>query len=325
MRILSGIQPSGDIHIGNYLGALKQWIALQKENECIYFVADLHSLTVPYDPKTLQKSITEKVIAYIAAGVDPEKSTIFIQSQIKEHPELCWMLNTICPIGELERMTQYKEKAKKFKDNVNVGLFDYPVLMAADILLYKTVGVPVGKDQTQHVELARTLARKFNQKFGKTFVEPKDILPKSGAKIMSLVDPSKKMSKTDTFQSYISLFEEPESIQKKIMSATTDSGKQIKYDPIKKPGISNLLTIYGLLENKPIKDIEKMFAKKGYSEFKKSLATTVINFLEPFRKKQKELLTREVYIKEILTRGKDKAQRIAQMTIQEVKEKMGLA
>lgn len=324
MKILSGIQPSGNIHIGNYLGALRQWIALQEENECIYFVADLHSLTVPYDPKTLQKSITEKVIAYIAAGVDPEKSVIFIQSQIKEHSELCWLLNTICPIGELERMTQYKEKAKKFKDNINAGLLDYPVLMAADILLYKTIAVPVGKDQTQHVELARTLARKFNQKFGKTFIEPKDILPKAGAKIMSLVDPSKKMSKTDLPQSYISLFEEPESIQKKIMSATTDSGKQIKYDLIKKPGISNLLTIYSLLENKPIKDIEKMFVKKGYSEFKKSLASTVINFLEPFRKKQKELLTREIYIKEILARGKDRAQRIAQMTIQEVKEKMGL-
>ncbi len=324
MRILSGIQPSGDIHIGNYLGALKQWIALQKENECIYFVADLHSLTVPYDPKTLQKSITEKVIAYIAAGLDPEKNTIFIQSQIKEHSELAWILNTICPIGELERMTQYKEKSKKFKDNINAGLLDYPVLMAADILLYKTVAVPVGKDQTQHVELARTLARKFNQKFGKTFIEPKDLLPKLGAKIMSLTDPKKKMSKTDLPQSYISLFEDPESIRKKIGSATTDSSSQIKYDTIKKPGISNLLTIYSLIENKPVKEIEKMFVGKGYSEFKKSLADSLINFLEPFRKKQKELLTRDVYIKEILSQGRDRAQKIAQLTMQEVREKMGL-
>jgi len=324
MRILSGIQPTGEIHLGNYLGALKQWIELQKENECIFFVADLHSLTVPYDPKTLQESINEKVISYIAAGLDPEKSTIFVQSQIKEHAELGWILNTICPVGELERMTQYKEKGKKYKDNVNAGLLDYPVLMAADILLYKAEGVPVGKDQTQHVELTRTLARKFNQKFGKTFIEPKDILPKLGSKIMSLTDPKKKMSKTDTPASYISLFEEPESIQKKIMAATTDSGKGIKFDPIKKPGISNLLTIYSLLEDKPMKDVEKQFHDRGYGDFKKSLAKVVVDFLEPFRKKRKEMAARDVYIKEILTRGREKAQRIAQTTMQEVKEKMGL-
>jgi tryptophanyl-tRNA synthetase len=324
MKILSGIQPTGDIHIGNYLGAIRQWIELQKGNDCIFFVADLHSLTVPYDPKTLQKSITEKVISYIAAGLDPEKSIIFVQSQIKEHTEFAWFLNTLCPIGELERMTQYKEKSKKFKDNINAGLLDYPVLMAADILLYKADAVPVGKDQVQHVELTRTLARKFNQKFGKTFPEPKDILPKAGAKIMSLVDPKKKMSKTDDPKSYISLFDSPEDIQKKIMSATTDSGKNIKYDPIKKPGISNLLTIYSLLDNKPIKDLEKKFKDKGYGDFKKSLAKVVIDYFDPFRKKQKELLSRDVYVKEILNRGREKAQRIAQVTIQEVKEKMGL-
>lgn len=324
MRILSAIQSTGDIHIGNYLGALRQWISLQDKNECIFFVADLHSLTVPYDPKTSQKSITEKVISYIAAGLDPEKSIIFIQSQIKEHSELCWLLNTICPVGELERMTQYKDKAKKFKNNINAGLLDYPVLMAADILLYKTEGVPIGKDQVQHLELARTLAKKFNQRFGKTFAEPKAILPNLGAKIMSLADPKKKMSKTDAPQSYISLFEEPESIQKKIMSATTDSGKNIKYDPVKKPGIANLLTIYSLLEDKPIKEIEKRFKNKGYVDFKKSLEKTVIDFLEPFRKKQKELITREVYIKEILNMGRNRAQSIAQITMQEVKEKMGL-
>jgi len=324
MRILSGIQPTGDIHIGNYLGAIKQWLSLQEKNECIFFIADLHSLTTPFDPKSLQKSITEKIISYIAAGLDPEKSTIFVQSQIKEHTELAWLLNTICPVGELERMTQYKEKSKKFKNNINAGLLDYPVLMAADILLYKTEAVPVGKDQTQHVELARTLARKFNQRFGKTFVEPKSLVPKFGSKIMGLVNPKKKMSKTDTPQSYISLFDSPEAIQKKIMSATTDSGKQVKYNPTKKAGISNLLTIYSLLTDKPIKEIEKKFKDKGYAEFKKSLAKTVIDFLEPFRKKQKELAARDVYIKEILNRGKNRAQTIAQVTIQEVKEKMGL-
>jgi tryptophanyl-tRNA synthetase len=196
--------------------------------------------------------------------------------------------------------------------------------MAADILLYKTDAVPVGKDQVQHVELTRTIARRFNQKFGKTLVEPKSILPKFGAKIMSLVNPNKKMSKTDGPQSYISLFDEPEDIQKKIMTATTDSGKNIKYDPVKKPGISNLLTIYSLLTDKSIKELEKKFKDKGYAYFKKSLAKTVVDFLEPFRKKQKELIVREVYIKEILNRGKNRAQSIAQITMQEVKEKMGL-
>lgn len=196
--------------------------------------------------------------------------------------------------------------------------------MAADILLYKAEGVPVGKDQVQHVELARILARKFNQKFGDVFIEPEALLPKLGAKIMSLTEPKKKMSKTDAPQTYISLFEEPELIQKKIMSATTDSGKNIKYDPIKKPGISNLLTIYSLLENKSIKEIEKKFKSKGYSEFKKSLAKVVVDFLEPFRKKRKELITRDVYIKEILNKGKNRAQNIAQITMQEAKEKMGL-
>lgn len=281
-------------------------------------------MTVPYNPKTLQKSIMEKVVAYIAAGLDPEKSIIFVQSQIKEHTELAWLLNTLCPVGELERMTQYKEKSKKYKDSINAGLLDYPVLMAADILLYRADAVPVGKDQVQHVELARTLARKFNQKFGKTFPEPKDILPKAGAKIMSLQDPKKKMSKTDSPQSYISLFDAPEEIEKKIMSATTDSGKNIKFDPAKKPGISNLLTIYSLLENKPIKEIEKKFKDKGYGDFKKSLVKVTVDFFDPFRKKQKELLSREVYVKEILNRGRNRAQSTAQMTMQEVKEKMGL-
>lgn len=324
MRVLSGIQPTGSIHIGNYLGAIKQWIELQKDNECVFFIADLHSLTVPYSPNELHKNILETAITYLAAGINPGKSVFFVQSQIKEHTELCWFFSTVCPIGDLERMTQYKEKSKQFKKDINAGLLIYPVLQAADILLYKTEGVPVGKDQVQHIELARTIARKFNQKFGKTFIEPKDLLPKAGAKIMSLVDPKKKMSKTDVPQSYISLFDNPEAIQKKIMSATTDSGKTIKYDTAKKPGVSNLLTIYSLLENKTVKEIEKKFKNNGYSEFKKSLAKTIIDFLEPFRKKQKEMAMREVYIKEILNRGKEKAQRIAQITMQEVKERMGL-
>src|SRR3990172_10865740 len=203
MRIFSGIQPTGQIHIGNYLGALKQWVALQESGECIFCIVDLHAITTPYDPESLKSSILEKAIAYLAAGIDPEKSIIFIQSHIKEHAELCWLLNTVTPVGDLLRMTQYKEKSKKFKQHLNAGLLNYPILMAADILLYQTDLVPVGKDQQQHVELARTIARKFNQKFGRTFTEPRVSFPKAGAKIMSLLDPKKKMSKTDMPESYI--------------------------------------------------------------------------------------------------------------------------
>ena len=325
MRIVSGIQPTGNIHIGNYLGAIKQWISLQEKNECVFMIVDLHALTAPYDPKTLQEKITEKLIAYVAAGVDPEKAIIFVQSEVKEHTELAWLLNTICPVGELERMTQYKDKSKKFKDNINAGLLNYPVLMAADILLYKAEGVPVGKDQAQHVEMTRTLAKKFNSKFGKTFPEPKELMPEFGSKIMSLTDPKKKMSKSDDPKSYISLFDLPEDIEKKIMASETDSGKAVIFNVTKKPGISNLLTIYSILEGKPISAIEKQFKGKGYGDFKKSLAKTVINYLEPFRRKQKELLSREVYVQEILKKGKARAKTMAETTMQEVREKMGLS
>ncbi len=324
MRIFSGIQPTGAIHIGNYLGAIKQWIELQEKNECIFCIVDLHALTVPYDPKKLQELILEKAIAYLAAGVSPEKSIIFIQSQIREHTELTWLLNTVTPLGDLGRMTQYKEKSKKFKSNLNAGLLDYPVLMAADILLYQTDLVPVGEDQAQHVELARTIARKFNQRFGETFKIPEVKLPKMGAKIMSLINPTKKMSKSDPSESYIGLFDEPEVIKEKIMKAVTDTGKKIKYNPIKKPGISNLLTIFALFSGKTIKEIERKFKEKGYAEFKKSLAELLINSLDSFRRKRKELLTREVYVKEILNQGAKRTQVLAQSTMQDVRKKMGL-
>ena len=323
-RIFSGIRPTGDLHIGNYLGAIKQWIELQNNNECIFCIVDLHAITTPYDPKELQKNIIDAASIYLAAGVNPEKSVIFVQSEIKEHAELAWLLGTITPMGELNRMTQFKEKSKQHKDYINAGLFNYPVLMAADIMLYKADAVPVGKDQDQHVELTRTLARKFNQKFGDTFPEPETLLPKTGAKIMSLTEPKKKMSKSGDPKSYISLFDSPEVITKKIMSAETDSGKDVIYNVTKKPGISNLLTIYSLLTGKTTQDIEKEFKGKGYGDFKKSLAEVVVNYLEPFRRKQKELQTRDVYVKEILTQGASRAKTIAETTIKEVREKMGL-
>ena len=325
MRIFSGIRPTGGLHIGNYLGAIKQWIALQESNECVFCIVDLHAMTTPYNPKELQKNILDTTAVYLAAGINPEKSVMFVQSEVKEHAELAWLLGTITPMGELGRMTQYKEKSKQYKEYVNAGLFMYPVLMAADILLYKGQAVPVGKDQQQHVELARTIAKKFNQKFGKVFDEPETILPKTGAKIMSLTDPKKKMSKSDDPKSCISLFDSPEDITKKIMTAETDSGKDVIYNVTKKPGISNLLTIYSLLTGKTTQELEKEFKGKGYGDFKKSLAKVVIDYLEPFRRKQKELQTRDVYVKDILAKGATRARIIAETTMKEVREKMGLA
>lgn len=324
MRIFSGIRPTGELHIGNYLGAIKQWIELQDKNECIFCIVDLHAITTPYKKENFQERVFELAINYLALGLNPEKCILFIQSQVEEHTELTWLLSTITPLGELQRMTQFKEKSKKHPDYVNAGLLNYPILMAADILLYKTELVPVGKDQEQHVELTRTIARKFNQKFGLTFTEPKTLLPKEGSKIMSLQDPLKKMSKTDNPLGCIEIFEEPEAIKSKIMVAVTDSGKSIKFDPKKKPGISNLLTIYSLFSGRSIKDLEKKFKKSDYSKFKKALAEQLIVSLEPFRRKKKEFLSREVYIKEILEQGRKRAENIASSTMKEVRQKMGL-
>jgi tryptophanyl-tRNA synthetase len=323
MRIFSGVRPTGELHIGNYLGAIKQWIELQEKNDCVFCIVDLHAITTPYQSKELKKNIFELATAYLASGLNPEKCIFFVQSQVEAHAELAWLLSTTTPIGELQRMTQYKEKVKKYRKDINAGLLNYPILMAADILLYQTDLVPVGKDQQQHVELTRTIARKFNQKFGQTFKEPKVLLPKTGAKIMSLQNPKKKMSKTDDPRGCLELFEEPEEIKKKIMAAVTDPGKVIKYSD-SKPGISNLLTIYSLFSGKSISELERNFKGKGYEEFKKSLSKLLINSLEPFRRKRKELLAREVYIKEILNAGAKRAKTIAQLTLEEAKKKMGL-
>lgn len=325
MLIVSGIRPtSGSIHIGNYLGALKQWIDNQEQGECLFFIADLHAITTPYNPKELQKNILNTAAAYLAAGLDPQKSIIFVQSHIKEHTELCWLFNTICPIGDLGRMTQYKDKSKSLKNDATAGLLNYPILMAADILMYKANLVPVGKDQLQHIEFARTIARKFNQKFGEYFPEPKAQISK-GEKIMSLQEPRKKMSKSDNPQSYIGIFDSAEEIEKKIMRAVTDTGKEIKYNEIRKPGLSNLIKIYSLFSGKEIKEIEKEFRGKGYGEFKKSLADLLIDSLEHFRVKKEDLLSREEDIKTILEEGANKARVISRTTMEEVRIKMGLS
>jgi len=314
MRIFSGIQPTGAIHIGNYLGAIKQWKELQSK-DCLFCIVDLHALTVPYDTKELKKRINENVIVLLSSGISPKN--IFVQSHVKEHSELNWLLSTVTPLGDLQRMTQFKEKSKKHSKNINAGLLNYPVLMAADILLYQTDIVPVGIDQQQHVEITREIARRFNNRFGKTFKEPKTQLPKTGAKIMSLTEPNKKMSKSDSPESYISLFDKPEIIKKKISSAQTDSGKEIKYSK-DKPGISNLLTIYSLFSNKDIKQIEKKFQNKGYKEFKESLAELLIDKLEPFRKNKNQ------NIDKIIKQGAKKAEKLAQQTMKLVRKNMGL-
>jgi len=324
MQILSGIQPTGKLHIGNYFGAIKQWIELQKSNKCFFIIVDLHAITIDYNPKKVQKNILETAIDYLSAGIDPKKSLIFIQSHIKEHSELAWLLQTIAPLGQLERMTQFKEKASQQKKNINAGLFSYPVLMAADILLYKTNIVPVGEDQQQHIELTQELAKKFNNKFGQTFPIPKAQLPKTGARIMSLGDPAQKMAKSLGEQNYIALSDSPDIIRKKIKSAVTDSGREIKYNLNKKPAISNLLTIYHLFSNKSIKDLEKKYQNKNYAEFKNDLAKVIIKGLKDFQEKRKKYKKNPKLVKKILENSKKNAQKIATETMKQVKSKMGL-
>lgn len=322
MRIFSGMRPTGQLHIGNYFGAAKNWLELQKKHDCIFAVVDYHGITTPFDSRQIQKDIMDVILDYLAAGINHKKSILIIQSRIPEHTELAWILGTLTPLGELERMTQFKDKSKQHKQNVNAGLFAYPVLMAADILLYKTNIVPVGEDQRQHVELVRTIARKFNNNFGNTFPLPKVQLSKLGARIMSLTDPSKKMSKTG--DESIGLSDSPSVIRNKIKRAVTDSGKEVKYDLKKKPAISNLLTIHHLFSRKSIKDLEKRYNGKGYAEFKKDLAEVIIKGLKQFQEKRKKLEKNPQLIKKILAKGEKKAQKIAQKTMKEVKKKMGL-
>ena len=324
MKIFSGIRPTGEIHLGNYLGAIKQWIELQEKEDCLFCVVDWHAITTPYEKNSLQDQIFDLASSYLAVGLNPQKCILFVQSQVKEHAELSWLLGTITPLGELKRMTQFKDKSQKHPDYINAGLLNYPLLMAADILLYETEAVPIGKDQAQHLELTRNIAEKFNKKYGQTFILPKAMFPKQGATIMSLVSPEKKMSKTDKGKGCIGLFEESESIRKKIMSATTDSGKEIKYDPIKKKGISNLLTIFSLFSDRPIREIEKDFQNKNYGDFKKALADLLIEKLKPLREKKEELKNNPAYVNSVLERGAGQARKRAEKTMAEVRKKMGL-
>jgi tryptophanyl-tRNA synthetase len=322
--IFSGVQPSGNLHLGNYLGAIKNWVKLQNEYQCIFCVVDYHAITVKQEPKVLRSKILEIAKLYLAAGINPETAIIFQQSQVSAHTELAWILNTITKIAELERMTQFKDKAKEHKNNINMGLFGYPVLMAADILLYNADLVPVGDDQSQHVELTRVLARRFNSQFAEVFKIPESYIQKQGARIMGLDDPAKKMSKSAKSElNYIALLDKPETARKKIMKAVTDSGSDIKFDPKKKPAVANLLTIYSLLAEVSIKDLEARYNGHGYGELKKDLAEVAVKFLTDFQHKYNSF--DDKFISDILERGRQKADEIAAVTLQKVKEAAGVA
>jgi tryptophanyl-tRNA synthetase len=322
--LISGIQPTGKLHIGNYLGSLKNFVTLQNSGkyECFFFIADLHSLTEDFNPKDKPGQVLNVALDYLSAGLSPEKSIIFQQSEVPAHSELAIILNNFTPLGELRRMTQFKDKSENQSENVNAGLFDYPVLMAADILLYDAAFVPVGDDQIQHLELARTLARRFNGRFGKTFIEPKPLLT-AASRIMSLDDPTKKMSKSRP-AGCLFLDDEPAVILKKIMGAVTDSGKEIKQDRENKPAISNLMDIYAGIINHTGKEIEREFSGVSYAEFKKSLAEETIKILAPFQKKKKSLMTNTGFVKKTLAAGNKKANVAASKKLTEVKKNIGL-
>lgn len=324
-RVFSGIQPSGDLHIGNYLGAIVNWVEAQDTHENVFSIVDLHAITVPQDPKKLQANILELAKVLLASGIDPKKSTLFLQSDRPEHSELAWILNCFTYFGETSRMTQFKEKSGKQRENTTVGLFDYPVLQAADILLYDTDEVPVGEDQKQHVEITRDIAQRVNKRVGKVFVVPEPVIKKEGARIMSLVDPTKKMSKSDKSEfSYINIRDNAETIQKKFTKAQTDSENKIKFDKTKKPGISNLLNIMAVATNTTIPELEKKYANSNYGEFKKDVADSVIEMLAPIQAKLAEYDKNEDYVRKVLADGAKAVAPRAQETLQRVKKAVGL-
>ena len=323
-RIISGIQPTGVMTLGNYLGAVKNWQEMQDDYQSLFFIADLHALTIRQDPKEFRQSCTNFFAQLLACGVDPKKATVYFQSAVPAHCELAWLLNCNTYIGELSRMTQFKDKSQKHSENINAGLFTYPVLMAADILLFKSNLVPVGVDQKQHLEITRNIAERFNNVYGETFVVPEPYIQKTGAKICSLQDPSSKMSKSDKdANATISVFDSDEVTIKKFKRAVTDSGSEIVYRE-DKPGISNLLTIYATIQNKSVEDAEKEFASFGYGQFKMAVADAVNAALKPVREKYIQLLKDPATILSIAAKGAEQAKVIAEKTLYEVRDKMGL-
>lgn len=322
--IFSGMQPSGTPSLGNYLGALKNWVKLQDEYNCLYSIVDLHSITVRQDPTLLRQRSRNLLTLFLALGLDPEKNIIYYQSHVSAHAELAWILNCFTYVGELNRMTQFKEKSQKHAENINAGLFTYPVLMAADILLYQTDLVPVGEDQRQHLEIARDIAIRFNNVYGDVFKVPEGYIPKAGARIMGLQDPTKKMSKSDSDNdnNVIHILDDLNQIRNKIKRSVTDSENEVRYSA-DKPGISNLLNIYCAITGKSIEEAEKDFVGKGYGDFKSAVAEVVVDELRPIQEKFKELSADKAYIDSVIKNGAEKANYIAQKTLRKAQKKVG--
>ncbi|MGE6228110.1 tryptophan--tRNA ligase [Paenibacillus chitinolyticus] len=321
-RVLSGIQPSGQLTLGNYIGALRNFVKLQNEHQCYFMIVDLHAVTVPQESAALKEQTESVAALYLACGIDPAKASVFLQSTVKEHAELGWLLTTLTYIGELERMTQFKDKSAG-KESVGAGLFTYPSLMAADILLYNADLVPVGEDQKQHLELTRDLAARFNHRYGDTFTIPEPFIPEVGARIMSLDDASKKMSKSNPNPgSFIAMLDEPSVIRKKLSRAVTDSGREVKFDPKNKPEVSNLMGIYSQCADMTVAEVEARYEGQGYGAFKKDLAEVVVAALEPIQKRYREIReSGELY--DVLRKGAAEASELAGETIKQVKERMG--
>lgn len=322
--MLSGIQPSGDLHLGNYLGAVKNWSELSDEFDCYYFMADLHSITVRQNPAELRRRSVSQLAQYIACGLDPEKNTLFIQSMVHEHAELGWILNCYTMFGELSRMTQFKDKSAKNAENINGGLFTYPSLMAADILLYQTDLIPVGEDQKQHCELTRDIAVRFNNIYGPTFKVPEPYIPKVGARIMSLGTPTSKMSKSDP-NGCVFIMDKPEDIARKFKRAVTDSDTEycVRYDRENKPGVANLMSIYSSVTGKSFEEIEKEFDGQGYGSFKSTVGDAVIEMLRPIREESEKMIADKAYLKDVYTMGAQKASSVARKTLRKVYKRVG--
>ena len=322
--MLSGVQPSGDLHLGNYLGAIRNWKARAEEFDCYYFMADMHTITVRQTPADLRRRTLEQLAQYIACGLDPEKNTLFIQSHVPQHAELGWVLNCYTMFGELSRMTQFKDKSAKHKDNINGGLFTYPTLMAADILLYQPDFVPVGEDQKQHVELTRNIVQRFNGIYGDVFKMPEPYIPKAGARIMGLTAPENKMSKSVP-EGCVFLMEKPEDIARKFKRAVTDSDTEnpVRYDPANKPGVSNLMNIYAAVTGKSFGEIEAEFAGQGYGKFKPAVGDAVVETLRPIREEAGRILADKAYLESVYKRGAEKASYVANKTLRKVYKKVG--
>jgi len=324
-RIFSGIQPTGNLTLGNYIGALRNFKLLENEYDCLYSIVDMHAITVRQNPAELRKACLRTMSIFLASGLDPEKNIIYFQSQVPQHAELGWVLDCYTYMGELSRMTQFKDKSAKHADNINCGLFAYPTLMAADILLYMTDLVPIGADQKQHLELARDLAERFNSVYGDTFVVPEGYFPKVGARIMSLQEPTRKMSKSDPEETYIAILDKPEIIRKKLRRAVTDCDNTVIFDPENKPGVANLMSIMGALTGKSMEEISNEYNGRGYGVFKDAVADSVIAVLEPIQKEYDRISADKAYLESVMVSGRERAQAIAYRTMLKVRKKIGWA